>query len=430
MVFNSTITSGASGVEEENNCIIRVGFTNSGLKVLNFRNNIEEYKAAVRLWYTQLSDKCQYSRILSKMVQYEDMVTARDIVPRKDLDKEYFFQAQSSAVSKCFGSSSPIRRMLLPLPPSRISNHSISLVVEFYVRMSGNMRSIIGQMKEHELISFFYCYLADQLSFKSQLGKFHVDGHAGNLLYSTRLSGKYSFVWSDFGKTSESSLMGSQFRNSLISVHISIRDAAVLLNYNRVIELLDFIAICSNNYDSKFIMDEINMQHVHRNMADAILDMFNSTEVATILEDVAPFSSFGIQHMRSQIFKLMRNDAEQRKNIEELKKSDAEQKKINAELMQSHVELKKSDAEQKKINAELMQSHVELKKSDAEQKKINAELMQSDAEQAKIIADLNKIVGEIWAELRMKDSVIDKKNAELDTKNAELDTKNSKINEL
>ncbi len=119
---------------------------------------------------------------------------------------------------------------------------------------------------------------------------------------------------------------GISVLNSLISVHISIQDVAVLLNYNRVIKLLDFIAICSNKYDSKFIMNEINMESVHhRNMTDAILDMFNTTEVASILEDVAPFSSFGIEHMCSQIFKLMKNDAE---------------------LMQSNVELAKRAAEQ------------------------------------------------------------------------------------
>jgi hypothetical protein len=40
----------------EANTNVRVGFTKSGLKFLNFRNNIEEYKAAVRLWDAQLSD--------------------------------------------------------------------------------------------------------------------------------------------------------------------------------------------------------------------------------------------------------------------------------------------------------------------------------------------------------------------------------------
>ena len=52
------------------------------------------------------------------MVDYEDNVTARDIVPRENLGKElYCFQAQGN-VSKCFWGSSPINRILLELPPN------------------------------------------------------------------------------------------------------------------------------------------------------------------------------------------------------------------------------------------------------------------------------------------------------------------------
>ena len=163
MVFQSTV----DGAEE---IILRVGFVSNGSRVLNFRGSeVDKFKAAVRQWHREKSNECIYSSILSKMVQFEWNVSARDIVPFRDLKKESYFQAQSSTVSKCFGSSSTIERILLPLPISNISKDSISLVLEYHVRLSGNIESIVKKLKEVELISLIYCYFADQLCFKSQL---------------------------------------------------------------------------------------------------------------------------------------------------------------------------------------------------------------------------------------------------------------------
>ena len=422
MVFHST-NSG------DDNVIIRAGFVSNGSKVLNFRKteDVDYFKAAVRKWEQQKNGECEYSRILSKMVQFEKTVSARDIVPLKDLKKEYFFQAQSSTVSKCFGSSSTIERTILPLPTSNISMDSISLVVEYHVRLSGNIVGVVKNMTEDGLISLIYCYFADQLSFKSQLGKFHVNGHSGNLLYTTRSNGKFSFVWSDFGKTSATSNnMGAQFQNSLVSIHNCIIEAAALSNYSRLTQLLKKLSTNSINYEPNLIMSEGYIQSALSLISAVILEKFNATEVASILEEVAPFSSFGVEHFlsqlnlhTSQISELQIKNSELERSNAMLATSYAEMKTSNAELTRNVTELARSNAEMKSSNAELLTSNAELLTS-------NAELLTSNAELTRNVTELLRSNAEMKtsnAELTRNVTELARSNAETKTELAEMNFK-------
>ena len=298
-------------VKGNSDILLRVGFVSDGNQTVSFRteSSIDIFKIAVKVWCKQVPDNSREFHILSKMIEYEDHVTVRDVVTMKDLEREFFFQAESNTLSNMhFGTAGSIRRVFIPLPLSNIisSSDSISLILDYHIRLSGDFNHLWQPLPELELIAFLYCYLADQISFYSQLKSFHIDGHAGNILY--KLSNddekkKISFVWTDFGKTSSSSNVSNQFRNSLLSVQNRIFSISSNFGYDRIIKMLRQIIEISDTYRCDFIMKVSNIEKLQNNVSDTILNHFSRAEVTTFLTQLVPSSSFGITYLISEIDK-------------------------------------------------------------------------------------------------------------------------------
>mmetsp|Transcript_15234 Transcript_15234/g.22431 ORF Transcript_15234/g.22431 Transcript_15234/m.22431 type:complete len:273 (-) Transcript_15234:625-1443(-) len=180
--------------------LIRVGFVTDSNTVLSFRNitMITLYKAAVQSWISETRVESNEHLILKKMVQCESHIENRDMVPQKDLEQEYIFGAQCNTIANIFfGTSGAVQRIIIPLPQSLLIEASVSLAIDFHVRLSGDLRSFKRTMTEPELLHLLYSYYSDQMRFYLNSGTFHVDGHTGNLLLHLWNNNSYYFVGTD-----------------------------------------------------------------------------------------------------------------------------------------------------------------------------------------------------------------------------------------
>ena len=243
-------------------------------------------------------------------------MTNRDLVTYKDLEQEYLFGAKSNTIANVFfGTSGAVQRNFFPLSQSLQINASVSLVLDYHVHLSGDLRSFNRTMTELELVHLLYAYFSDQYSFYKHAGTFHVDGHAGNVLYQL-LGDNYYFVWTDFGKTSATSNEGRQFQNSLISIHNEIMKRAEKSGYNRIKEILHELRKVSSGYSPDYIMSPLNFLSLLNIISQSIISKYHSDEIEQILNKLSPSLSFGFSHLHERISNL-------ETTVEELATADA-----------------------------------------------------------------------------------------------------------
>ena len=85
-----------------------------------------------------------------------------------------------------------------------------------------------------------------------------------NFLNRMRAYDGANFAKVDFD---ESSSLDNQFRESLVIIHKMFMGTAKMLNFSRVIELLNAIASVSDSYHPDFINNESNIQSVLTTMS-------------------------------------------------------------------------------------------------------------------------------------------------------------------
>ena len=304
----------------DNRLLLRVAFVTDSMSVISFRTieRIDIFKAALHSWRDNADQFSVERYILDSLVKCDALITERDLVTFQDLFREYFFGAISNTISKLFfGTSGAVQRNFFPLPQSQQINASVSLVLDFHVQLSGDLLSFNRTMTELELVHFLYAYYSGQHSFYKHAGTFHVDGHAGNVLY--QLSGDdYYFVWTDFGKTSATSKEGQQFQNSLISIHNEIMKRAQKSGYNRIIEILHELKEVSSGYSPDYIMFPLNFLSLLNIISQSIISKYHSDEIEQILNRLSPSLSFGFSHLHERISNLESSNAAKTEQINEL----------------------------------------------------------------------------------------------------------------
>lgn len=304
---------------ENDDLIMRVGSMSEEYRVLQFREDhlLSRYKMSVKSWRSQSDPNSFVFSVLNKLVECEGFVSSRDIVPRSDIELESLFQAKSTTIPDAvFGISGTVSRFIIPLGPSDLSTSNISLVVDYNVKLDGDLHSMSSTRTEFELLYLIYGYYCDQLSFFRRTGTFHIDGHAGNILYGFAQD-KIYFVWSDFGRTSTSK-GEQQFRNSLISFHNTVIKLAERNGYLRVQNILTSLARMSNDYSEDYINKVVNFEQMLLSITNDIQVLYPRNELEVILKLLSPGTSFGISNLSDRVTKLEQLNAKLEVDLKQL----------------------------------------------------------------------------------------------------------------
>jgi hypothetical protein len=192
-----------------------------------------------------LVNKCSHYNItvsnlhylLSKLVENEHQIKNRDIIPLKHIKDERVRQARASNVPGLeFGVSAPIHEELIEIPQYSESNSfdnntcaaddvQYFLMMEIQPELGKSLAQLDDEehvFTEEQLIYLLISILQDQVNYHDSTKEYHYDGHAGNILLAKNVSIDdqfFSWVWSDFGKSSSISNQPSQMKNSIASVY-------------------------------------------------------------------------------------------------------------------------------------------------------------------------------------------------------------------
>ena len=211
---------------------------------------------------------------------------------------------------------------------------SISISLYQALTLHNNSNSPTNkEINEEEIVSLLYSYFAGQLVFKVQLGHFHHSGqHEGNFLNRMCVYDGANFAKVDFD---ESSSLDNQFRESLVIIHKMFMGTAKMLNFSRVIELLNAIASFSDSYHPDFINNESNIQSVLTTMSNYISTTFSAKEVAVIAKAVEPFSLTNTLHylLKHEHSLTVERVVQLEKKMEMVITMESERAAITAELV-------------------------------------------------------------------------------------------------
>ena len=342
----------------------RVGFLTSGNSTLQFRSigngeSVDTFRSAVVEWGSSRSfdiDSLEH-RVLQMLNRCNVEYSSRDIVPDTDIAQESLYQAKVSSIpGLVFGATGTIHRVITKLPASSyIRNSTISMVIDFNLKFAGDFEHANHIFAEADLMYILYGYYSDQIRLYEYTNTFHVDAHAGNLLYNLDSNSSLYLIWADFGRTSTTSNPISQFRNSLMSIHNVIYKRAAASNYQRVLLLLENLNIESHGYKMDIISVPRNIVILKDMVAEFITKNFNKVEANSLLQRISPSTAFGIASLYDRI-------AAVEVEIEHLKLVIV---KRDAEIVEIRADLKKRDAEIVEIRADMKKRDADIAKRDA-----------------------------------------------------------------
>jgi hypothetical protein len=250
----------------------------------------------------------------------------KDIVPRKDIEDEIFFERMSQSRSQLsFQVSGNLHRVEMPLVRTEFIEFDVSFVLEYNLKTAGDIQKLGAEnLTENDMIRLLMGILNVQLIFKKSTGAYHIDGHAGNLLYQIGSSGEIYFIWSDFGKTtsSSSSSDGNQFQNSMSSVY------NFLINRSTNYPLLKTITLklfyVSRRFDGSFLLNENGIFQMKEITQKYILANYSQSFVENLIVKLSPVSRFGIQYLSERISVL-------EDKLDSQEKINSDQARVNSE---------------------------------------------------------------------------------------------------
>lgn len=274
--------------------ILRASLVTDGNKVLNFRDPKE-----LATYKTILLSASNRNTSLEKSV-LEEMHKCpsghKDIVPLKDLEKEYHLQARIRTFSHLFmGIAGSVARKLIKLDqPTPWNVNKTYLALDIQIGLAGNLQSLTMQTEEN-LYLLLYWYFSDQCNFKKHTGHFHADGHAGNILYHN-FENEIYYAWADFGATSNSSDVDNQFQNSLRNFHNKIFEMSGSYYYVR--RLLTELCNMSFSFHKTHVNNLGNLQKMADATASSILLRYggNDDKIKFILKKMSPSLGFAFDY--------------------------------------------------------------------------------------------------------------------------------------
>jgi hypothetical protein len=296
-------------VPDHEKLVLRVGFysTSNGSSIsnctLNYRGDeVVLFHNMMEQWVVQLQDSFQRS-VIKLMLDNKISITNRDIVLKNDILLEYETASSCNIVSKSFNVIIPNKIAEFLLPPTNITELNIVMVAEYSLKMDGSLQSVNLFLSEYQCLRVVLGYFSDQLKFFSEVGHFHNDGHAGNLLFRESEK-RLEFFWSDFGKTSSKgdvySGTGFQLRNSLISLHKAFEK--YFKGYHRVKKLFeDIIATETNGYSIDKLKDPSTISDILKATKSYIMKVYNSSEFIQLAKELSEETTFAFEYLSNRI---------------------------------------------------------------------------------------------------------------------------------
>ena len=359
--FGECIGSGFKNIVlrlvERDDLIVRVCLVHGGDSVLKFRDpeEFKTYTSALDYWinyYPNNSLQSNVTRLLKacSISKGEN----KDIVPRKDIENEIFFERMSQSRSQLnFQVSGNLHRVEMPLVSTKFIQPNVSFVLEYNIKMAGDIRQLEAKnLTESDMVRLLVGILNDQLVFKNSTGAYHTDGHIGNLLYQTGSSGEIYFIWSDFGKTSSSSRPDLQFKNSMRSIYNFLISRST--NYPVLNTITKDLFNVSRGFNGFFLLKENGIFRMKEMLQIYITTNYNQSFVENLIVKLSPASQFGIQYLSQRISVLEHK-------LEFQEKINSEQLKINTEQASQIELLFKTTSEQLEINSVLLETISEQK---------------------------------------------------------------------
>jgi hypothetical protein len=378
---------------ERDDLVVRVCLVHGGYSVLKFRDpeTFKTYTNALDYWinhYPNNSLESNVTRLLKECSISKGK--NKDIVPRKDIEDEIFFERMSQSRSQLsFQVSGNLHRVEMPLVRTEFIKFDVSFVLEYNLKTAGDIQKLGAEnLTENDMIRLLMGILNDQLIFKNSTGAFHIDGHAGNLLYQIGSCGEIYFIWSDFGKTTSSSSFsdGNQFQNSMGSVYNFLIYRST--NYPLLKVLISELLKVSNSFDGSFLLNENGIFQMKEITQKYILANYSQSFVENLIVKLSPVSRFGIQYLSERISVL-------EDKLDSQEKINSEQARVNSEQTSQIALLIKTLSDQAKVNLEQTSQIALLIKNNSEQARVNLEqtsqialLIKNNSDQARVNLEL------------------------------------------
>lgn len=296
-----------------------------------------------RLFVNKCSDKnitlSNLNYLLTKLVESEDQINNRDIIPLKNAKEERLQQVGASKVSGLeFGTAAPIHEEFIKIPPNNTcaekSSHSAVctiddvdyyLLFEIHPRLGKSLDQLKNEkyhFKENQLIYILVAYLQDQVNMYQSTHHYHVDGHVGNILLADdeKINDEQlSLVWIDFGKSSAISNQSVQMRNSMASLYMFLYESATQVNATRVFQLLDIMWKETDIFNPSKFAEPDTIPRLLNSVKQFVQDNCNVKEIGNISGFSRNMAGFMTNILIDKVEKLDQTVAKQGRDNEDLK---------------------------------------------------------------------------------------------------------------
>ena len=285
---------------ERNDLIVRIGLIHEGDSVLKFReSSIGIFESALDEWIRNTPSNSFQEIILRQLLKCK--VGIKDVVPRRDVEHEVLFERMSQSRSQLvFQVSGNLHRIEVPLPRSTYISADVTAVVEYNIKMAGDIRSLTpNDLTELDCLRLLLGVFADQLTFQESTGSFHLDGHPGNILYQRGRSNEIYFVWSDFGRTSSSIGSEMHFRNSMALFSNFLYNRTE--RYPKLRSIIVDLEHISDYYNKTYLASSNDLLRMKHLIEKKITVVYNRSFIENLLSQMSPSLHFGIQYLSERI---------------------------------------------------------------------------------------------------------------------------------
>jgi hypothetical protein len=347
---NSILEVDNKGLNKKYDLVARVGFFHSGKSVQSFRNDDVIYfkEFARRLNNISIAMHPYAKHVISilssdKCLSY---IQNRDIVPESHIEYESLFQAVAlSSTKTSMRSASSVHRAWIKLPVisdiqaiGNLSGLGVTMLIDFNIKYEGAYSDLSIILSANEVFSILWCYFGDQIQFFSELGHYHIDAHAGNLLLQKRsVDNVTTATWADFGRTSFKQDGDIQLKTSLISIVLITKERAKEHKLGFINELVMQLEHMLLNYNS------FNMSAAHA-LIESYIEKFDLDTMRSVITGVSPGVTKGfdvmithIHYVNNVMVKLERDNAELLQGNLMRDDTIAKLQRDNAELLQGNM---------------------------------------------------------------------------------------------
>jgi cell division protein FtsB len=386
-VLNAGYKHIVCNIPNDTQYVLRSGIYHNGTHVVRYSksadNNVEPmeaYYALLDSWLHSLSNVSFPWKLIKLMRQRDDGI--KDVVPRADFVLERAVTARSNLLSRSFKVLVPVQTAEFTLPGTNMTEKlTYVLKVESMPKLDGSLNDQGLVLNESQCLAVLNGYYSDQARFHSEMGTFHYDGHAGNILYRRTQGNNVDFFWSDFGRTSKTRGDTSvQLQNSLGSIHNAIYNSCTA--YPKIMTVLENIVVFTGTYSINIVDYPERMEAVKNHIQGTILSIYNASEQRVLLGALSNDWSFALTDIYSKFEARNKENTGVKAETTDLRVNDAE---LAAEIVGLRAD-----------NAKLAADIAKLRADDAELR----------ADKAKLFAKLEALESQCSAKFKALDSCI------------------------